>query len=102
MPWGSVLTAAAPSFDSQKPGPHPRWRIKQELRSERRTDIAALPVDGANGRPLPLVVTAGDAEENRKLVTEHGIRCLVLLQREMEVASQYQANGTPMGYLISE
>jgi peroxiredoxin len=65
-------------------------------------DIAALPVEGANGRPLPLVVTTGDAEENRKLVAEHGIRCPVLLQREMEVASQYQCNGTPMGYLIDE
>jgi len=65
-------------------------------------DLAALPADGTDGRPLPLVVSTGDAEENHQLVEEHGIRCPVLLQEQMEVASQYQAHGTPMGYLIDE
>jgi peroxiredoxin len=63
-------------------------------------DLAALAVDGADGAPLPLLITTGDAEENRKLVAEHGIRCPVLLQEGMEVGAQYQCNGTPMGYLI--
>jgi peroxiredoxin len=45
-------------------------------------------------------VTTGDADENRKLIEEHGIRCLVLLQKEMEVASRYRAQGTPMGYRL--
>jgi peroxiredoxin len=67
---------------------------------EMAADMAALPVDGAEGRPLPLLVTTGDPEENRLLVEEHGIRCPVLLQDGMEVASRYQARGTPMGYLI--
>src|SRR5262249_61293186 len=57
--------------------------------------LAALPIDGADGRPLPLVVSTGDAEENRKLVAEHGLRCPVLLQEQMEVAARYQAHGTP-------
>jgi peroxiredoxin len=65
-------------------------------------DLAALPIDGSEGRPMPLVVTTGEAEENRKLVQEHGVRCPVLLQEGMEVASRYQAHGTPMGYLIDE
>src|SRR5262249_536026 len=43
-------------------------------------DLAALPIDGTGGRPVPLVITTGDAEENRKPVAEHGIRCPVLLQ----------------------
>src|SRR5205085_7755198 len=60
-------------------------------------DLAALPTDTARGRPLPVVVSTGSAEENRKLVREHDIRSPVLLQEQMEVASQYQANGTPMG-----
>src|SRR5262249_35558488 len=63
-------------------------------------DLAALPIDGAEGRPLPVVVSTGDAEANRTLVAEHAIRCPVLLQEAMEVASRYQANGTPMGYLL--
>jgi peroxiredoxin len=65
-------------------------------------DLAALPVDGRNGAPLPLVITTGAVEENRKLVEEHGIRCPVLRQDGMEIASQYQCNGTPMGYLLDE
>jgi peroxiredoxin len=65
-------------------------------------DLAALPISGENGAPLPLVVTTGEVAENKKLVEEHGIRCPVLLQEAMEVASQYQCHGTPMGYLIDE
>ena len=42
-------------------------------------DLAALPVDGGERRAVPVVVTTGDAEENRKLVEQYGIRCLVLL-----------------------
>jgi peroxiredoxin len=64
--------------------------------------LAALPSDGIEGHPLPLVLTTGEAAENRQIVQEHGIRCPVLLQEEMEVASRYQAHGTPMGYLIDE
>jgi peroxiredoxin len=63
-------------------------------------ELAALPVAGDNGAAIPLVITTGDADENRKLIEEHGIRCLVLLQKEMEVASQFRAQGTPMGYRI--
>jgi peroxiredoxin len=65
-------------------------------------DLAALPTDSASGRPLPLVVSTGEAQENRKLVEEHGLRGPVLLQEQMEVASRYQAHGTPMGYLLDE
>jgi peroxiredoxin len=65
-------------------------------------DLATLPTNGDADRPLPLVVTTGEAEANRRLVQEHGIRCPVLLQEQMEVASHYQAHGTPMGYLIDE
>ena len=63
-------------------------------------DLAALPVEGGDGRAVPVVVTTGDAEENRKLVERYGIRCLVLLQEQMEVASKFRAQGTPMGYRI--
>lgn len=65
-------------------------------------DLAALPVDESSNRPVPLVVTTGDANENRKLVEHHGIRCTVLLQEEMKVASKFRAQGTPMGYWIDK
>jgi peroxiredoxin len=63
-------------------------------------DLAALSVGGGNDRAVPVVVTTGDVEENRKLVEKYGIRCLVLLQKDMEVASKFHAQGTPMGYRI--
>jgi len=66
------------------------------------SDLAALMPNGGDGKPVPLVVTTGDAQANRQLFQKHEIRCPVLLQKEMEVASQYQAHGTPMGYLIDE
>jgi len=63
-------------------------------------DLAALATDGRNGSAIPIVVTTGDLDANRKLIAEHGITCVVLLQQQMEVASQYRAQGTPMGYRI--
>jgi peroxiredoxin len=63
-------------------------------------DLAALPTDGADGAPIPLVVTTGDLEENRTLITQHGIQAPVLLQEGTEVGSQYHCGGTPMGYRI--
>lgn len=71
-------------------------------------ELAALPTDGSNGRPIPLVVTTGDAEQNRHFFAEHGIRCPVLLEVPAGtvggggLAARYQAGGTPMGYLIDE
>jgi peroxiredoxin len=64
-------------------------------------DLAALP-EGGGDLPVPVVVSTGDAHENRKLVAQYGMRCLVLLQEEMEIASKYRAQGTPMGYRIDK
>jgi peroxiredoxin len=65
-------------------------------------DLAALPLNNENGRAAPVVVTTGDLEDNLQLVGRYGIRCMVLLQKEMEVAAQFHAQGTPMGYLIDK
>jgi peroxiredoxin len=64
--------------------------------------LAALPPDGGDGRPVPVVVSTGDAAENRRLVEEHGLGCPVLLQVEAEIANRYAVHGTPMGYLLDE
>ena len=63
-------------------------------------DLAALPAEAGDQRTVPIVITTGDAEENRALVDHYGFRCLVLLQEQMEVAAKYGAQGTPMGYRI--
>lgn len=63
-------------------------------------DLAALPLDGENGRAVPVLVTTGDRKDNLQVVGRYVIRCTVLLQKEMEVASQFHAQGTPMGYRI--
>ncbi len=65
-------------------------------------DLAALPIDGADGRPIPLVITAGDRKANRQMVRASKIRALVLLQKANEVAELYKAAGTPTGYLVDE
>jgi len=63
-------------------------------------DLAALPLDGENGRAVPVVITTGDREDNLQVVGRYGIRCTVLQQKEMEIATQFHAQGTPMGYRI--
>jgi peroxiredoxin len=65
-------------------------------------DLAALPLNNENGRAAPVVVTTGNREDNLQLVGRYGIRCMVLLQKEMEVAAQFHAQGTPMGYRIDK
>src|SRR6266568_37010 len=63
-------------------------------------DLAALHAAEGGDRAVPVVISTGEARENRKLVERYGIRCLVLLQHEREVASKFRAQGTPMGYRI--
>ena len=63
-------------------------------------DLAALRADGGDGRAIPIVVTTGDADENRRLVERSGIRGVVLIQKRTEVAALYRAHGTPTGYRI--
>lgn len=65
-------------------------------------ELAKLPANHASAHPLPVLITVGDLQANRRLVKEHRIRCPVLLQEHNEVAEAYQANGTPMGYLVDE
>lgn len=63
-------------------------------------DLAALSANEEDRGPVLVVVTTGDAQENRQLVEHYGIRCVVLLQEQMEVAAKYGVQGTPMGYRI--
>jgi peroxiredoxin len=51
--------------------------------------------------PHLLIISTGDVETNRKFFNEHKVTCPVLLQKDMELATAYKANGTPTGYLIN-
>src|SRR6516162_5643935 len=53
------------------------------------------------GWPHLLIISTGDVEANRKMFNQHKVTCPVLLQKDMEVATAYKANGTPTGYLIN-
>ncbi|HEV3122692.1 MAG TPA: redoxin domain-containing protein, partial [Isosphaeraceae bacterium] len=57
--------------------------------------LAALPPEGDKLRPAPIIITTGDIRENRKQFRKHRVACPVLLQKATEVASNYQAHGTP-------
>jgi peroxiredoxin len=48
-----------------------------------------------------LIVSTGAAEANRGVFAQHRVSWPVLLQKEAEVATVFQANGTPSGYLIT-
>ena len=63
--------------------------------------IAGALQSGCTPPPQVLVITTGDAEANRQLFDEHKLICPVLMQKQVEVATAYQANGTPSGYLIN-
>jgi peroxiredoxin len=73
---------------------------RSEVSGQRSDDQSHVTSATANGHPLVLVITTGDAEKNRRFFREHKITSPVLLQEDSEVATAYQANGTPTGYLI--
>jgi peroxiredoxin len=64
--------------------------------------LAKLPVSGADGRPVPLIVSSATADEMRATVAKHGLGCPVLLQKGAGVSNAYKTTSTPSGYLIDE
>ena len=74
---------------------------RSEVSGQRSDDQSHVTSATANGHPLLLVITTGDAEKNRQFFREHKITSPVLLQKDSEVATAYQANGTPTGYLVN-
>src|SRR4051794_6253788 len=115
-PQGLNPGSSAPDFElpdlSGKPVSLAHWRGRRVLLvffnprcgfcEQMAAGLAALKADGSEGRPIPVLITSGDPEENRRFMDQHGIRCPVLVEQKGEVSSRYQAAGTPMGYLIDE
>lgn len=112
--YGLNIGDTAPTFDlpdlSGKRHMLSEWRGKPLLIvffsprcgfcTEIAPDLAAMSPEGAGGRPIPIIVTNGTAKENEEWIKQYGIKCIVLLQKGMDVANKYNATGTPMGYLV--
>ncbi len=56
---------------------------------------------GAKG-PAILMVSRGDAEDNRRKAAEHGVTFPIVLQRHWEISRSYGMFATPIAYLIDE
>jgi peroxiredoxin len=62
--------------------------------------LTALTHDVIPGRPVPVVVSTGGLDENRRLFDGANFPNAVLLQEATEVAGAYKVDGTPMAYLV--
>jgi peroxiredoxin len=65
-------------------------------------DLARLQPASSPEWPHPVLVSTGSSDENRRLMTESGLACTVLLQEEMEVGALFEVDRTPMAYLVDE
>lgn len=64
--------------------------------------LGALTPNADKLTPVPLIISTGDVEENRRIFEQAGVSLPVLLQEGAEVATLYRVHGTPMGYLVDE
>ncbi|HEY8745519.1 MAG TPA: MauE/DoxX family redox-associated membrane protein [Chloroflexota bacterium] len=111
---GLLVGTPAPAF--QLPGLHGEVLTLEALRASGRPALLAFvdPGCGPCNALLPdlarwqrelagtvslAVISSGSAEENRAKTAEHGLS-QVLLQQEREVATAYQASGTPGMVLV--
>jgi peroxiredoxin len=65
-------------------------------------NLAALAPNADKRSLVPLIISTGGVEENRRLFEEYRIPHTVLLQEGSELATLYRVFGTPMGYLVDE
>ena len=64
--------------------------------------LAALESDLRKRRTELVLVSRGDAEENRRLAEEHGLEATILLQEADDRIEPFAAVGTPVAYLLDE
>jgi peroxiredoxin len=64
--------------------------------------LGALTPNADKRALVPLIISTGDVEENRRIFEQAGVSLPVLLQESAEVATLYRVPGTPMGYLVDE
>lgn len=65
-------------------------------------DLAGGAWAGSEADPVAVIVSMGSAERNREVFSQStALWPRVMLQRDMEVATEYKVGGSPMGYLVS-
>lgn len=65
-------------------------------------ELAAMQEDLARAGVRVLLVSSGEAEEERKLAGEHGLECTILLQQRGSGLAAFEHHGTPVAYLLDE
>src|SRR5258708_7592603 len=76
--------------------------IDQSLvREKAEVDQSLMNSAGPGGLPILVIITTGDAEQNRQFFAENKAKRPQFLQKRVEGASGCQAKGAPSGYLIS-
>jgi len=63
-------------------------------------ELAAMQEDLGRAGVRVLLVSSGEAEEERKLAREHGIECTILLQERGGGLPAFAHHGTPVAYLL--
>jgi peroxiredoxin len=64
------------------------------------SDLAKLQPDFEKRNVQLLLLAHGDAEANRKLAEEHGLKCPILLYKDAKVPEPLANLGTPSAYLL--
>jgi len=65
-------------------------------------DLAAIQGELSRSSVNLLLLSRGDAEVNRKMADEHGLKCPILLQEPSATVEAFQNRGTPSAYLLDE
>jgi peroxiredoxin len=62
--------------------------------------LAALSATISDDRPLPVILSTGDTETNRRVLASQGVECPILLQEQWELGAQFLVRVTPLAYLL--
>jgi peroxiredoxin len=65
-------------------------------------DLARFDADLLAQKVCLVLVSHGDAESNRRLAEEFGLKCPILLQSDAQPIAAFRQLGTPVAYLLDE
>jgi peroxiredoxin len=65
-------------------------------------ELARLQADFERRNVQLVLASSGDADSNRKLAEQHGLKCSILLQGDSANVEAFRNLGTPVAYLLDE